>query len=344
MFNWQALVLGLSSPLSAEVAGPTTVVIRLHDQHSTRFEVMPVAALTGDAVDEALGRAARGKRQSLLLVYDRSSPVSRQRLREAGLSYLGADGRVLLQAPPLYVDRDRPIEPPLPRVGWNAATSASLPRNPFAVRSSRVARWLLLHPERSSSISELATHVELSVAAVSRAVHALDEMAVVATATTAGDARSRQVRLRRPIELLNAWLPVWQGRRVQRATWDIGVDDVEGAITVMASAARERDVVWALGGLAGAAEVTRAVEPANVVVWIAPDDLDALAEILMPTSSRSGRGTLRMSAAPDPWTLGLATPTDARPVADAVQLWLDCSSEGERALEAADAVAKAMGW
>ncbi|MCW2995080.1 MAG: hypothetical protein JWQ18_2575 [Conexibacter sp.] len=342
MPNWQALVLGLSTPLSAEVAGPTTVLIRLDDQHPTRFEVMPVGALTGDAVDEALGRATRGKRRSLLLVYNRSSPASRQRLREAGLSYLGADGRVLLQAPPLYVDRDRPMDPP--RVGWDAATSAPLARNPFAVRSSRVARRLLLHPERSCSISELATHVELSVAAVSRAVHALDEAALVETATTAGDARSREVRLRRPIELLNAWLPIWQRRRVRRATWDVGADDVEGAIKLMASAARERDVVWALGGLAGAAEVTRAVEPANVAVWIAPDDLDALAEILMPTSSRSGRGTLRMSAAPDPWTLGLATRSDGRPVADPVQLWLDCSSEGERALEAAEAVAKRMGW
>jgi hypothetical protein len=202
----------------------------------------------------------------------------------------------------------------------------------------------LLHPDHSFVISELAGHVELSVAAVSRAVQALDAMAVVQTATAAGDARGREVRLRRPIELLNAWLPVWQRRRVQRATWDVGADSVESAIKLMASAASARDVDWALGGLAGAAEVARAVEPADAAVWIDPDDLPSLAAVLIPERSRSGRGTLRMTAAPDPWTLTLATASDPLPVADPVQLWLDCSSEGERALEAADAVAKVMSW
>jgi hypothetical protein len=331
-------------PLSAEVTGPTAMLIRVDDKHATRFEVMEFSALTADAVDEVLERAAGGKRQPRLLVYDRSSPASREKVREAGLSYLGADGRILLQAPPLYVDRDRATDRSTQQVDWPMATNAALTRNPFAVRGSRVARWLLLHPEQSFVISQLATHVELSIAAVSRAVQALDEMALVQTATPPGDARGREVRLRRPIELLNAWLPVWQRRRVQRTNWDVGADSVESAVKLMASAASEGDVDWALGGLAGAAEVARAVEPADAVVWIDPDDLAAFAEVLVPERSRGGHGTLRMSAAPDPWTLGLATRAGKLPVADPVQLWLDCSSEGERALEAADAVAKMMGW
>jgi hypothetical protein len=342
MPNWQALTRGLSPPLAAEIAGPAAVIIRVDGKHATRFEVTEVSALTGDAVDDVLARAAAGKRQ--LLVYDRSSPASRERLREAGLSYVGADGRVLLQAPPLYVDRDRPADRSTQQAGWGTATHSSIPRNPFAVRGSRVARWLLLHPEQSFVISELAAHVELSVAAVSRAVQALDEMAVVQTATAAGDARGREVRVSRPIDLLNAWLPVWQRRRVQRTTWDIGADSAAGAIKLVASAASERGVGWALGGLAGAAEVARAVEPADALVWIDPDDLATLAAVLMPERSGGGRGTVRMSVAPDPWTLSLATEDGKVPVADPVQLWLDCSSEGERALEAADAVAKAMGW
>jgi hypothetical protein len=143
MSKWQALVEGLSAPLSAEVTGPTAVLIRVDDKHATRFEVMEVSALTGDAVDAVLDRAAEGRRRPWLLVYDRSSPASRGRLREAGVSYLGADGRVLLQAPPLYVDRDRPADRSTPGIGWGTATSGSLARNPFAVRGSRVARWAL---------------------------------------------------------------------------------------------------------------------------------------------------------------------------------------------------------
>jgi hypothetical protein len=41
-----------------------------------------------------------------------------------------------------------------------------------------------------------------------------------------------------------------------------------------------------------------------------------------------------------PWS----QPVDGLPVSDPVQLWLDCSSEGERALEAADTVAAVAGW
>ena len=344
MPNWQTLAQSLSPPLSAEIAGPAAVLIRIDGKHATRFEVTEVAALTSDAVDEVLDRAGAGKRRARLLVYDRSSPASRERLREAGWSYMGADGRVLLQAPPLFVDRDRPADRSTQQVGWGSAADHAVSRNPFAIRGSRVARWLLLHPEQAFVISELAGHVELSVAAVSRAVQALDEMAVVQTATAAGDARGREVRVSRPIDLLNAWLPIWQRRRVQRTIWNIGADSVASAIKLMASAASDQDVGWALGGLAGVAEVARAVEPADALVWIDPDELAKLAEVLVPERSRGGRGTVRMSATPDPWTLGLATLRNKLPVADPVQLWLDCSSEGERALEAADAVAKAMGW
>ena len=202
----------------------------------------------------SIGQRA-GKRRPRLLVYDRSSPAGRERLREAGWSYMGADGRVLLQAPPLYVDRDRPADRSTQQVGWGRTANPAGSRNPFAVRGSRVARWLLLHPEQSFVISELAAHVALSVAAVSRAVQALDELALVQTATAAGDARGREVRVSRPIDLLNAWLPVWQRRRVQRTTWDIGADSIASAIKLVVSAAAEQDVGWALGGLAGAAEI-----------------------------------------------------------------------------------------
>jgi hypothetical protein len=166
----------------------------------------------------------------------------------------------------------------------------------------------------------------------------------VRTAAAVGDARGREVRLSRADALLNRWLPVWQRRRVQRTIWDVATDSVDDAIKLVASAAAAQDVAWTIGGLAGAAAVHRAVEPADALVWIAADDLQRLAKSLMPERARAGRGTVRVAAAPDPWTLGLATERGKLPVADPVQLWLDCSSEGERALEAADAVAKEMGW
>ena len=125
----------------------------------------------------------------------------------------------------------------------------------------------------------------------------------------------------RPAQCVAAGLAAATG---SRTTWDIGADSAASAIKLVVSAASERDVGWTLGGLAGAAEVARAVEPAAALVWIDPDDLAKLAEVLVPEQSRGGRGAMRMSAAPDPWTLGLAIQGGTLPIADPVQLWLDC--------------------
>jgi len=100
----------------------------------------------------------------------------------------------------------------------------------------------------------------------------------------------------------------------------------------------------ALGGVAGAAAVRRAVDPVNLLVWIDGREVTALERTLVGLPAQPGRGTVTVVAAPDPWTLLLAEDRGVLPIADPVQLWLDCSSEGERALEAAHAVAEEMGW
>ncbi len=102
---------------------------------------------------------------------------------------------------------------------------------------------------------------------------------------------------------------------------------------------------WAIGGLAGAARVARAVEPADVLVWTTVERAGELARELAPEPASPGApGALRVAVAPDPWTLKLARLIDGVPVADPVQLWLDTASQGERALEAADALAARAGW
>jgi len=53
---------------------------------------------------------------------------------------------------------------------------------------------------------------------------------------------------------------------------------------------------------------------------------------------------LRVAIAPDDFIFDLSSSKRGVPVADRVQLWLDCNGEGERALSAADAIAREMGW
>jgi hypothetical protein len=175
-------------------------------------------------------------------------------------------------------------------------------------------------------------------------VRALEDGALVREAMSDTGGRRRYLRLERPRALLDAWLPLWQRRRIRYLQWDIGARNADEALSLLSKAVEDVPCGWALGGLAGAAMVRRVVEPADVVVWTSADDLPTLAHILQPEPARGGLGMVRVAVAPDPWTLGLARQIDGLPVADPVQLWLDASSEGERALEAADALAEAAGW
>jgi hypothetical protein len=140
---------------------------------------------------------------------------------------------------------------------------------------------------------------------------------------------------------LEEWLPSWQRWRMQRWRWDIGARDVDEALELLLVVDPKRE--WAIGGLAGAAVLNRAVEPASVALWVSPEAVESV-DALKPVESRAGRGTLEVMVAPDPWTLGLSRPVSGLPIADPAQLWLDCASEAERALKAADAVAQVMSW
>jgi DNA-binding MarR family transcriptional regulator len=203
---------------------------------------------------------------------------------------------------------------------------------------------MLLHHDEPFSVSDIAHAVDLTPSAVSRVVRALEDAAFVREGKPAAGGRRRNVRLERPRALLDAWLPLWERRRVRRRRWDIGARDTDEALSLLSEAVGDRVDNWAIGGLAGAAMVRRAVEPANVLVWISPDEVELLEQLLQPEPARAGRGVVQLAVSPDPWTLGLARPESGLPLADPVQLWLDCASEGERALEAAEAVAEAAGW
>lgn len=318
------------------------VEIGLPEGPRLRFTLVRVPALVLRRAAEIADRQRHASTDRLLVVYQRASRDAREALRAAEISYIGEDGSVYLRAPGVLVEHSEPKRS-LPVGAVPPSGDGDAVRNPFAKRSSRVARWLLLHPTRAFSLAELAADVDLNAAAVSRVVRALEEAGHV-EASTAGVGRRKQVRLHSAGALLDSWHASWQARRVVQRRWDVGARDPDGAITLVSEALVSHPHSWALGGLSGAALVKRIVEPAEAVVWTTAEGLAGLEEMLLPAPARGGRGVLRLAVAPDPWTLSLARDLDGRPVADLVQLWLDCSSSGERALEAADAVASAAGW
>lgn len=316
------------------------VSIGLPEGPASSFRLMHVPLLTSRTVADVLARADRSGGERLLVTYLKGTKQARDALRGAGVSYSGWDGRAYIQGPGFLVVQD---DRNAPHRSTNDASSSpdNSRRNPFAKRSSRVPRWLLLHPDQRFGVGELSEAVDLDPSSVSRVLRTLEDDAYV---EGFDEGRNHVIRMDRPIALADAWLPQWSRRRINQETWDIGARDPEDAVARVREAAAPAPAQWAIGGLAGAALHRRVVEPSDVRIWVDQTTKLHLADAMQPIPSRRGRGTLQIALTPDPWTLSLAERVDGLPVADYAQLWLDCSSEGERALEAADAMAVLSGW
>jgi DNA-binding MarR family transcriptional regulator len=311
--------------------GERSAALLMDGKRVAKFDVERERTLTSARVEE-LAPAEEGHR---LVVFERSSPQARELLRRRGLSYAAADGELYVHAPPIHVER------PARR---RAVALTPAPAAPFAIRASRVPRWLLLHAGERPSFRELARTIELSEAMVSRTVRALADDGLVAIESDPDDARRRRVHLRDPGTLLDAFEQAIAARRPRRVTWDIGARDVPQAIKRLRMAAKRLQLPYAVSGLAGASFVRRVVEPATVDVWIGRDVPEQWAQELMAVPSRPGPGRITAYLAPDPFVLSLARRYQSVQVADPVQLYLDCRRAGERALEAADAIRTEMSW
>jgi hypothetical protein len=333
----------LLDPLIIEPSGDE-IRVSLPEGPSAAFLPISLTSLTRRSVATIIDRADQASPRRIFISYSHSSAEARDALRHAGISFAGADGRAFVRAPGIFVVRDdRPRSSPDPDREPNAGDPSR--RNPFSNRSSRVPRWLLLHHEEAFSLGELATAVGVHPSAVSRVISTLEDAAFVReTDLSTVGGRRRSVRLERPRALLDTWLPLWQRRRIRERAWDIGARDADEALALLGEVAASQPSGWAIGGLAGAALVQRVVEPADVFVWASLEASAALSDALQPESARRARGVVRVALTPDPWTLGLTRRIEGLPVADDAQLWLDCASRGERALEAADAIAAITGW
>ncbi len=310
-----------------------------------KFRLFEVHDLTTRTVKSEILPISDPDPLPLMVHFVHASPEARTLLRTKQISFIGDEGECFLFDPPLLVDR-RWTPSALREEGWESEIArTSAVRNPFARTASRVLRLLLLYPEEEFTISELARKARISDALASRVIQSLHEQSWIDLNRDAGDNRARRVRLRRPREALSAWRSTWERRRIQVERWDIRTDSAALILKRLRSTGkRHPDLRWALGGVAGASLLHRAVEPANVLVWTTKSQIQTWEKTLLPRRAGRAAASLSLAIAPDDFIFDLAETRAGVPVADPVQLWLDCSREGERALEAADAIAESMGW
>lgn len=222
--------------------------------------------------------------------------------------------------------------------------SSTIPRtaNPFARRASRIPRFLLLHPQKRFTIKELAELAKVDKSVASRTVTALATEGLIDTTQDPNDERVKLVTVPDPRRLLDAWGHVWRRKRPRAQRFDIGTRNVEDTLRAVADA-QDPLTPWVISGLAGAALVRRVVDPADVLLLTTAEGFDSWTRRLFATRTPD-RGLLRVAVVPDDFPFDLARRHSNLLVADPVQLWLDTSIAGERAVEASEAVAKSMGW
>jgi DNA-binding MarR family transcriptional regulator len=313
-------------------SGAEAWTFRLH-----RAEHLTASRVASEVLPEADDQSST----PMLVYFAHASRDATRLLREHRISFIGEYGECFLFSPPLVVDRQVPAVPK-PRLDSSISDDA---RNPFGRRGSRVLRWLLLHPHEEFSMHDLAHGAMVSGTLVSRVTRALSEEGWIDLEPDADDRRVRRVRMRRPRESLAAWGRAWERRRIPVEGWGIRSDGFEATMRKLKRArSHAPGLQWALGGLAGAALVRRVVEPESALLWVPRHDLRPLEEVLLPTRSANAYPQLRVATAPDDFIFDLVEERNGLPVADRVQLWLDCSQAGERGMEAADAIAKEMGW
>jgi DNA-binding MarR family transcriptional regulator len=312
------------------------------EAQSWTFRLHRVEHLTASLVaSEILPEVGAQDSMPLLVYFAHASRDAIQLLREHRISFTGEQGECFLFYPPLVIDRQAPVAL-RPKLDSSLSDEA---RNPFGRRGSRVLRWLLLHPNDEFSMHDLAQRAMVSGTLVSRVTRALSEEGWIDLEPDADDRRVRRVRIRHPRDSLVAWGRAWERRRIPVENWGIRSDSFEATMRKLKRVrSHAPGLQWALGGLAGAALVRRVVEPDSALLWVPRRDLRPLEEALLPTRSANAYPQLRVATAPDDFIFDLVEERDGLPVADRVQLWLDCSRGGERGLEAADAIAKETGW
>lgn len=257
------------------------------------------------------------------------------------LSFLRAEHRsyYVEETGEVYIAAEADFGPP-------SSKAAEDTRNPFATRASRIARLLLLQPGREFTVQQLGRLARVDKSLASRAVSTLASQGYVDVTPGTEDERYRFVRIASAVRLLNDWSDARRHRssRVSEPQrFDIGTRSVSDTLRAIADAA-EPGLQYAISGLAGAAAVKRAVEPADVLLLTTREGRTRWSELLLARRTRGDRGLLQIALIDDEFLFRLAEPRHDLLIADPVQLWLDTSAGGERAQEASFAIAKEMGW
>ena len=245
--------------------------------------------------------------------------------RSQGASYLDEAGNCRLSAPRFFLEVEgrKPVR---------AAKQAEV--DPFALKSSRIARVLLGSPKRGWQLQELADEAQVSLGLVAKVKRVLLEQAFV-------EERDRRLHLRDPKGLLEAWATVYQSSGERMAFYVM--QKSSEAEPKIARWGAEKAVRLALTDLAGAWRLAPTVRYQQSTVYMEPkDDADVVNDLVEHLGARrvDSGANLVLIVPEDSFVLYQTRRIDDMDVAAPVQLYLDLRKQPGRGKEAAQEILK----
>jgi hypothetical protein len=207
----------------------------------------------------------------------------------------------------------------------NELRTAGRPSSPFAPKSARVSRMLLLEPGRWWRQKDLVVATQLDDGNVSRVVRRLDEEALL-------ERRDRELRPRDPDLLLDAWAQEYRFDRHDAIAGHISGSGIEVARSLAENLAK-RQVDHAFTGLPAAWAIDRFARFRLTTVYVDGDPRDVVEQLDIREGPKGAN--VQILGPDDAGVLAGEQDRDGMRCVSTVQIYLDLLHLPERAAEAA---------
>lgn len=279
----------------------------------------PVAARAERAANAA--KALR-KRAIPVVAVPYMGPSGKDACERAGVSWLDFSGNAHIVAPGIRIIIDgRP----------NQFPKRGRPSSAFAPKSSRIARWLLMHPAQSMAQREISQATDVSEGLVSRVVSRLEEEHYVVRDD------SGLVRVSSPQLLLDAWQDEYRFSKHTIIQGHVAARSGDALTRFVADSLSAAKVEHAATGLSAAWQLTRFAGFRTATFFVpAPPTVSLKSELGFREDTRGAN--LWLVVPNDAGVFQGADERDGVRCVHPVQVYLDLKEHPERASDAAEQI------